>query len=64
MRVVVIGTGPAGITAAETLRRLDPHGSVTALSAEPFPPYSPVALADHLLTGREGPLFWLSLIHI
>lgn len=58
MHVVVIGTGPAGITAAETLRRLDPHGSVTALSAEPFPPYSPVALADHLLTGREGPLFW------
>jgi len=58
MRVVVIGTGPAGITAAETLRRLDPSGSVTALSTEPFPPYSPAAMADHFLTGREGPLYW------
>jgi len=58
MRSVVIGTGPAGITAAETLRRLDPSGSVVALSTEPFPPYSPPALADHFLTGREGPLYW------
>ena len=31
MRAVVIGTGPAGITAAETLRRLDPTGTVVAL---------------------------------
>lgn len=58
MRAVVIGTGPAGITAAATLRRLDPAGSVVALSAEPFPPYSPPALADHFLTGRDQPLYW------
>jgi NAD(P)H-nitrite reductase large subunit len=58
MRAVVIGTGPAGITAAETLRRLDPAGSVTALSTEPFPPYSPAALADHFLTGRDQTLYW------
>ena len=58
MRSVVIGTGPAGITAAETLRRLDPSGSVVALSAEPFPPYSPPAMADHFLTGREETLYW------
>lgn len=58
MRAVVIGTGPAGITAAETLRRLDPAGTVVALSAEPYPPYSPPALADHFLTGRRGPLYW------
>ena len=58
MRAVVIGTGPAGITAAETLRRLDPSGSVIALSTEPFPPYSPAALADHFLTGRDQTLFW------
>ena len=58
MRVVVIGTGPAGITAAETLRRLDPSGSVVALSAEDSPPYSPPAMADHFLTGREDPLYW------
>jgi NAD(P)H-nitrite reductase large subunit len=58
MRVVVIGTGPAGITAAETLRRLDPTGSVVALSAEDSPPYSPPAMADHFLTGRDEPLYW------
>ncbi len=58
MRAVVIGTGPAGITAAETLRHLDPSGSVVALSVEPFPPYSPPAMADHFLTGREAPLYW------
>ncbi|HZM53625.1 MAG TPA: FAD-dependent oxidoreductase, partial [Acidimicrobiales bacterium] len=58
MRAVVIGTGPAGITAAETLRRLDPSGSVVALSTEPYPPYSPPAMADHFLTGRDEPLYW------
>ena len=58
MRAVVIGTGPAGITAAETLRRLDPTGTVVALSAEESPPYSPPAMADHFLTGRDEPLYW------
>jgi NAD(P)H-nitrite reductase large subunit len=58
MHAVVIGTGPAGITAAETLRRLDPSGSVVALSSEPYAPYSPVALADHFLTGRDETLYW------
>ncbi len=58
MRAVVIGTGPAGITAAETLRRLDPTGSVVALSAEESPPYSPPAMADHFLTGRDETLYW------
>ncbi len=58
MRCVVVGTGPAGITAAETLRRLDPSGTVVALSAEPFAPYSPAAMADHFLTGRDSTLYW------
>lgn len=58
MRAVIIGTGPAGITAAETFREFDPSGSIVALSAEPYPPYSPPALADHFLTGREEPLYW------
>ena len=58
MRTVIIGTGPAGITAAATLRRLDPTGSVVALSSEPYPPYSPAALADHFLTGRDQTLYW------
>ena len=58
MRAVIIGTGPAGITAAETLRRQDPTGSVVALSTEPYPPYSPAAMADHFLTGRDETLYW------
>jgi NAD(P)H-nitrite reductase large subunit len=57
-RSVIIGTGPAGITAAETFRRLDPNGSVTALTMEPYPPYSPAAMADHFLTGRTNTLYW------
>jgi nitrite reductase (NADH) large subunit len=58
VRVVVIGTGPAGITAAQTVRALDPGGSVVALCAEPYPPYSPPAMADHFLTGRTATLYW------
>ena len=58
MRAVVIGTGPAGITAAEPLRALDPSGTVVALSSEPYPPYSPAAMADHFLTGRDETLYW------
>ncbi len=58
MKVVVIGTGPAGITAAQTVRSLDPDGSVVALCAEPYPPYSPPAMADHFLTGRTTTLYW------
>ena len=58
MHVVVVGTGPAGITAAEMIRTVDPTCSVTALSNEPYAPYSPPAMADHFLTGRREPLFW------
>lgn len=58
MRAVVIGTGPAGITAALTLRAHDPSGSVTTLCTEPYPPYSPAAMADHFLTGRTSTLYW------
>ncbi len=58
MRVVIIGTGPAGITAAEALRAADRTIDITVVSAEPYPPYSPPALADHFLTGRTNTLYW------
>ncbi len=58
MKTVIIGTGPAGITAAEVLRRHDPDSELVLLSTEHEPPYSPPAMADHFLTGRRDTLFW------
>ena len=62
MRILILGAGPAGLTAARTLRELAPAKSIdpaiTMVSAEPFPPYSPPAMADHFLTGREATLYW------
>ena len=58
MSIVIIGAGPAGITVAETVRRFDRSVPITIVTAEPFPPYSPPAMADHFLTGRDEPLFW------
>jgi len=36
---VIIGNGIAGITAAETIRRLDSTSSITLIGCERFPPY-------------------------
>ncbi len=44
MKYLVIGAGPAGVVAAETLRKLDPAGSITILGDEPEPPYSRMAI--------------------
>ena len=52
MDYVVIGTGPAGVIAAETLKRNDPGGSVKLIGGEPEAPYSrmaiPYLLADDI----------------
>lgn len=58
MKVVIIGSGPAGIVAAETLRAKDPTVELEMVTQEPYPPYSPPAMADHFLNGRDEPLFW------
>lgn len=58
MHVVIIGAGPAGLSVAETLRQHDRVMAITMLSAEPFPPYAPPAMADYFLTGRDETLFW------
>lgn len=56
MEYVIIGAGPAGVVAAETLRQHDPAGAVTLLGDEPEPPYSrmaiPYLLAEEV--GEEG----------
>lgn len=62
MRILILGAGPAGISVAEHLRELQPNSDrqadITMISAEPFPPYSPPAMADHFLHGRGAALYW------
>jgi NAD(P)H-nitrite reductase large subunit len=58
MKVLIVGAGPAGIVAAEALRAADPSIKLEMVTREPYPPYSPPALADYALTGRSETLFW------
>ena len=44
MKHVILGAGPAGVVAAETLRRLDPSAGITLIGDEPEPPYSRMAI--------------------
>ena len=53
MNYVILGAGPAGVVAAETLRKADPAGSVTLVGAEAAPPYSRMAI-PYLLVGNIG----------
>ena len=49
MHHVIIGAGPAGVVAAEHLRKLAPQGQVTLIGDEPEPPYSRMALPYFLI---------------
>lgn len=51
MRHVIIGAGPAGVVAAEHLRKLDKNCSITLIGDEPEPPYSRMAI-PYFLTGN------------
>ena len=48
---VILGAGPAGVIAAETLRRQSPHDRITLVGDEPEPPYSRMAI-PYLLIGN------------
>jgi NAD(P)H-nitrite reductase large subunit len=50
---VILGAGPAGVIAAETLRRQSPHDRITLVGDEPEPPYSRMAI-PYLLMGNIG----------
>ena len=50
MRHVIIGAGPAGVAAAETLRKADPAAEITLLCGEGEPPYARMAI-PYLLKG-------------
>ena len=49
MRHIIVGAGPAGVVAAETLRKCDPDASVTIIGDEPEPPYSRMAIPYYLI---------------
>jgi len=53
MKHVIVGNGPAGVVAAETLRALDPGSDILLIGAEPEPAYSRMAI-PYLLAGRIG----------
>lgn len=44
MKHVIIGNGPTGLVAAETLRRLQPQAEILLIGDEPEPPYSRMAI--------------------
>jgi len=44
MRNIIIGNGPAGVVAAETLRRLRPDAEIALIGDESEPPYSRMAI--------------------
>ena len=57
MKIMIIGAGPAGVTAAETLRLFDRQAELVMLTDEPYLPYSPPAMADHFITGSDNHLW-------
>ena len=48
---LILGTGPAGVIAAETIRKLSPTDAITLVGDEPEPPYSRMAI-PYLLMGN------------
>ncbi len=57
MKIIIIGSGPAGVSVAETVRAFDRQAELVMLSAEPHPPYSPPAMVDHFLSDSQAHLW-------
>jgi nitrite reductase (NADH) large subunit len=57
MKIIIIGAGPAGVTAAETVRTFDRQVELTMLTEEPYLPYSPPAMADHFILNTDNHLW-------
>jgi NAD(P)H-nitrite reductase large subunit len=53
MKHLILGAGPAGVIAAETIRKHAPHDEITLVGDEPEAPYSRMAL-PYLLIGNIG----------
>jgi len=56
MKHIIIGAGPCGVVAAETLRKTCPSAEITIIGDEPVPPYSRMAIPYLLIEniGEEG----------
>jgi len=50
-RILLIGSGPAALSAIETIRKRDSSSEILLLSEEPYPPYSR-PLISYLLAGK------------
>ncbi len=59
MKHVIIGNGPAGVVAAEALRRADATADITMIGDEPEPPYSRMAIPYLLVGNIEEKGTWL-----
>jgi NAD(P)H-nitrite reductase large subunit len=53
MKHVILGAGPAGVIAAETIRKHAPHDEIVMIGDEPEAPYSRMAI-PYLLMGNIG----------
>jgi NAD(P)H-nitrite reductase large subunit len=49
MKHVIVGAGPSGVIAAETLRKVDPTSSIMIVGDEPEAPYSRMALPYYII---------------
>ena len=49
MQHLIIGAGPAGVVAADTLRKADPDADIAIIGDEPEPPYSRMAIPYYLI---------------
>ncbi len=57
MKIVIIGSGPAGVTTVETVRTFDKQAELFMLTDEPYLPYSPPAMADHFINHTDTHLW-------
>jgi NADPH-dependent 2,4-dienoyl-CoA reductase/sulfur reductase-like enzyme len=60
MRILIIGAGAAGISAAETIRNHKADAEITIITKDKCPPFSPVALPDYIegKVSKEQMLLW------
>ncbi|MER6331419.1 FAD-dependent oxidoreductase [Streptomyces sp. NPDC001034] len=54
-RIAIVGTGLAGLSAAERLREIGWQGEITMIGEEPHRPYNRTPLSKQLLTGDRQP---------